>query len=82
MVVVIVLAPLSILLVLDPQVLMFGYITQLVHQTELSMDQALTTLMEGMLLGIFGPGALREIWAIVADRGQNGADNGVEEEGE
>lgn len=63
----IILAPVGILIALSPETLVMAGVTRLVHETSLTMDQALITLQQGALFGVFGPGALRELIQIVKD---------------
>lgn len=64
---VIILAPITLLLVFQPETLIIGTVTKLVHNTQLSMNQALILLQQGSLFGIFGPGAVRELLNIIRD---------------
>ena len=55
---VILLSPIGVLVVLGPDALVTAQLTRLVHSSSLTMNQALVTLQEGSLFGIFVPAAI------------------------
>lgn len=59
------LAPTYLLGSLNPNILMFGILTNLVHTTALSMDQALLLWQEGLLVGAIGLPALLQLWSLI-----------------
>lgn len=61
----IVLAPTFILGSLNPNILMFGVLTNVVHTTALSMDQALLLWQEGLLVGAIGLPAAKQLWSLL-----------------
>lgn len=65
----IVLAPLGVFFAINPEILVFAKITKLVFDTGLTMDAALTTLIEGSLFGLFGITAVLSLINVVIDLG-------------
>lgn len=59
------LAPTFILGSLNPNILMFGLITNLVHTTALTMNQALLLWQEGLLVGAIGLPAAKQLWSLL-----------------
>ncbi len=53
---VILLSPIGVLTAVDPDALVMAQLTRLVHSSSLTMNQALVTLLQGSLFGIFVPG--------------------------
>lgn len=60
----IIFSPTYIIGSLNPNILMFGLLTNLVHTTALTMDQALLLWQEGLLVGAIGLPALMQLWSL------------------